>query len=130
MHSVSRSAIEVLSNPIIKHPTVQHIQTLITLINKTFTLCWVPRHIGVPGNEEADTLVRKCISIQPIFLLSLPRCDVKCFLRRSLVPLPNKHLPTECPSHNHQYGTCLVALVLQKCPMFSALLTASFHMLL
>ena len=66
IQSDSRSAIEAISHPFIKHPIVQHILALITLSNKTVTLCSVPSHIAVPGNEEADTLARNCISTQPL----------------------------------------------------------------
>ena len=81
IHSDSRSAIEAISNPFIKYPAIQHIQALINQSNKTFKICCVPSHIGVPGNEEADTLARNCISTQLIFPLSLPRSDIKCFLK-------------------------------------------------
>ena len=82
--SDSRSALQAISALSTTHPIVNTIRDLLILSDKRYSLCWVPGHVGVPGNEQADQLARAAIDILPISPLSLPRSDIKIFIRQAV----------------------------------------------
>jgi len=53
--SDSLSAFSSISNPYPKNELVQHIQKLISEINSPTYFMWISSHVGIPGNENADT---------------------------------------------------------------------------
>ena len=77
----SRSAILAVSNIFPVNPIVIAIQDLLNSSQKSFTLCWVPSHIGVPGNEKADDLA-KLATLSAVEVPSFPRYDLKAFAKR------------------------------------------------
>jgi len=54
--SDSLSALSSISNPYSKNELVQHIQKLISEINRPTSFIWVPSHVGIPVNERADSI--------------------------------------------------------------------------
>ena len=57
----SQAALKALSNPVIKSTTVNRaVEALNKLSEQTLslTLCWIPAHKGLQGNERADTLAK------------------------------------------------------------------------
>ncbi|XP_042911389.1 uncharacterized protein [Parasteatoda tepidariorum] len=57
------------------------IHLLITLQKNGFEIifCWVPSHVGIPGNERADSAARSATSA---LSLSIPFADVKIHIRK------------------------------------------------
>lgn len=80
----SRSAIQAITSLNYHHSIVNSIRHNIITSGKRITLCWVPSHIGVMGNERADELARESIETLPISPVSLPRSDIKCCIKKSL----------------------------------------------
>jgi len=60
--SDSFNALNAISNPYPKNELIQHIQKLISEIYTPTCLMWVPSHIGISGNEKADTSAYEAIS--------------------------------------------------------------------
>ena len=73
IYSDSKSAIEALKNYIEKNPLVKQIRQS---INKLYSrgiqieVCWIPAHVGIPGNEKAKSGIT-C----PIYDVKLPVGD-------------------------------------------------------
>ena len=74
----SRSSIEALTKYNISNPLVKSIQLKLATLKKPVYLFWVPRHIGVRGNEEGDTSTPRITPTQ------LPRIDFKCYVKKPI----------------------------------------------
>jgi len=81
IHSDSKSSIQAISSPYSKHPIVSMIQNAIISSAKVYTLCWVPSHIGIAGNEAADIAAQNSVTSLPITPMSVPRIDVKGYIK-------------------------------------------------
>ena len=60
-----------------KHPIITQILDLIQQSSIELTICWVPSHSGIQGNEIADKLAKEAITIETITNISLPQNDIK-----------------------------------------------------
>ncbi|CAF4294310.1 unnamed protein product, partial [Rotaria magnacalcarata] len=66
IYSDSRSALEAITKNIPNHPLICEIQRWIVLLNsnnKAISLCWVPAHVRIEGNERADQLAREATNL-------------------------------------------------------------------
>ncbi|KAL4119558.1 hypothetical protein QTP88_012363 [Uroleucon formosanum] len=61
--SDSFSAITSIINP--KNELVQLIQKSLSTTDRNIFFMWVPSHVGIPGNEKADTIANKAILSPP-----------------------------------------------------------------
>ena len=65
-------------NPV--HPVVQKIQEALLeldLKSKSVHFCWVPAHVGIPGNELADSEARAVIDRERVTFHHIPHSDMK-----------------------------------------------------
>ncbi|GBL91351.1 hypothetical protein AVEN_203501-1 [Araneus ventricosus] len=58
------------------HPLALEISVFQLLQNKGFNIifCWVPSHVGISGNETADTIAKFASAFLP---RAIPYCDIK-----------------------------------------------------
>ena len=80
----SRSAIQGLVKYIYYHPIVSSIKDRLRQSDCHVTLCWVPSHSGIRGNEHADAAAKAAIALPFVSNTGMPRTDLK-YLFKSLV---------------------------------------------
>ena len=114
----SQSAITALKSLYPQNAILRKILYNMSLMAKSFQLCWVPGHIGVSGNERADTLANQARSRNNIYFNSITRNDLKCCIRQkawkkwreywmNLQPSGNKLRNLGVPSNISSQSSCL-----------------------
>ena len=83
IYSDSLSCLQSIRNMNIDHPYILDIVKtyyLLTKQNKMVEFCWIPSHIGIPGNTKADKAAKDALSYN-ITLFRIPYTDLKYLIR-------------------------------------------------
>lgn len=79
----SKSSIMSLHS-ISKHELVKKIRGKSRRFPEPVTLCWVPSHVGIRGNETADKEAKNSLDKEIIANKPLPNSDYKIFIKRTI----------------------------------------------
>ena len=83
VYTDSYSALMAIKQYNSQHPIVQHILERLYQFSerrKNINFCWVPAHVGIPGNELADREAKSAIN-ENIKFPSIPHVDIKPVIR-------------------------------------------------
>ena len=70
--SDAKSVLQSIQNQESKNPIVNEIIVIVEILRRLYKknihFCWVPSHVGIPGNEEADTKAKEALSqiLEPV----------------------------------------------------------------
>ena len=79
IYSDSLSCLQALKNKNLEHPIIREIVQILSYLNEVESqveFCWIPGHIGIKGNEKADSIAKKIID-HNIYDIKLPFSDFK-----------------------------------------------------
>lgn len=79
--SDSKSALLAIKNHECTHPWIDEIRKKLLDHPGMFELCWVPAHINISGNENADKLAKKATTEQTTEIINTPFDDFKRNIR-------------------------------------------------
>ena len=86
--SDSQSALQSLNKPSPTHPLLFIIHKLLNRMKegkKQVNFCWVPGHVGIPGNEKADTAAKSANRPEIPLFEKVPPLDLKrTFIQHSI----------------------------------------------
>ena len=73
----SLSCLQAIEHQHIDHPLVLDVlDKYSALVNKTLLFCWVPSHVGIQGNELADTAAKAALN-ERLTIMTLAYSDFK-----------------------------------------------------
>ena len=75
--SDSKSSIQAISKPFPKNPIISRIHEMIQTNHIRLSLCWVPSHVGIAGNEKADKLALAATNNVMVQSSMLLQSDIK-----------------------------------------------------
>ena len=84
IYTDSKSAIDAICKYDNFHPLARKAQEWLYLISSRFKFvcfCWVPAHVGIRGNELADTEAKSAVASTTIDLPSIPHSDLYRLIR-------------------------------------------------
>ena len=85
VHTDSQSVIASLKQLYPRHPLVQEVQEWLILLHFRkrckICLCWVPSHVDIKRNEEADAAAKEAVNLSTTLKMSIPHSDLKGKIR-------------------------------------------------
>ena len=88
IYSDSKSALQAIGKLYSDHPLVQQIQESIhnsSKVNLNISFCWVPAHVGIAGNTEADTIAKAASALRIVTYREISASDFKLYLKNKII---------------------------------------------
>ena len=79
IYSDSLSCLQALLGKNLEHPIMREIVQILTYlkaVGSQIEFCWIPGHIGIRGNEKADSIAKMVIHLNT-YDIKLPFSDLK-----------------------------------------------------
>ena len=79
IYSDSLSCLQALLGKNLEHPIIREIVQILTYlktVGSQIEFCWIPGHIGIRGNEKADSIAKRVIHLNT-YDIKLPFSDLK-----------------------------------------------------
>ena len=105
IYSDSYSALTAIKQFNPSHPLIWKIQEWLCWLAsryKSVQFCWVPAHVGIKGNEKADTEARLATSLEKVDFSFIPHTDMKWPIR-SYIKEKWQHRWTSMKEKNLKY---------------------------
>ena len=80
IYTDSSSAITALKESYSFHPLIQQAQEWLFRLASKFKdviFCWVPAHVGIEGNEAADSEAKNAATLERAQMFGIPHSDMK-----------------------------------------------------
>lgn len=85
--SDSKSVLEAVANNNSRHPWIDKIRNILHMKQGSTALCWVPAHVNIAGNENADRLAKEGASQKDPIDIKIPFDDFKRMLNDRLTTI-------------------------------------------
>ena len=83
--SDSQSALQALEGDDLRNPFLLHVRERIHYLTNNYpfhlSFPWIPSHIGIRGNEKADTLAKNGLQLRPTNNIKLPHSDFRPMIK-------------------------------------------------
>ena len=115
----SESAVKAFQDPNFEHPYIAEAFNILhkhKQSNKTIALCWIPSHVGILGNEQADQEAKKALSLTPT--LKIPYTDIKPIITEYCKNLFQSRWSETCIKDNNKLYNILDDLKQMPSPIF------------
>ena len=87
IYSDSRSALQAIQNQSLKSMVMEILELYKELGKRgiCITLCWIPGHAGISGNDLADHEAKEATDLNVISTQDIPVSDVKSYMKRKVI---------------------------------------------
>ena len=82
--SDSYSCLSAINSNIKDHPIISRIQNMLYHSSLDISLCWLPSHCNILGNDQADRIARRSLDLHAISNMKCPKSDMLTILKKNI----------------------------------------------